>query len=148
MRKFSITTEIAAPAQRVWEVMRDVERWHEWTPSVTSIRRLDEGPLGVGSRLVIRQPKFPPAWWKVISVEPGRGFISASKAPGLRVVAHHFVEPTPAGSRATLSLDFQGLLGGVWGRWTKDINDRYLAFEAKGLKARSEDPSYRYQNTP
>jgi len=73
MRKFSITTDIAAPAERVWQLMRDTDRWHEWTPSVTSVKRLGGGPFAVGSR--------------------------------------------------------------------------YLAFEARGLKARSENPAFRHGET-
>jgi uncharacterized membrane protein len=144
MRKFSVTADIGAPAERVWEVMSDVERWHEWTPSVTRVRLLDAGPLAVGSRAVIRQPKFPPALWKVAAIEPGRSFTWVSVAPGLRVVGHHAVEPTAAGSRATLSLDLQGILGGVWGRLTRGITERYIALEAKGLGARSLDPGFRH----
>jgi uncharacterized membrane protein len=144
MRKFSVTTDVAAPAERVWEVMSDVERWHEWTPSVTRVRRLDAGPLAVGSRAVIRQPKFPPALWKVVAMEPGRRFTWVSVAPGLRVVGHHAVEPTAAGSRATLSLDLQGIFGGVWGRLTREITERYLGFEAGGLGERSLDPGFRH----
>ena len=147
MREFSITTDITAPAERVWQVMSDVERWHEWTPSVASVKRLDDAPLAVGSRAVIRQPKFPPARWKVSAIEPGRSFTWISVAPGLRVVARHSVEPTDGGSRATLSLDLQGILGGVWGRITKNINEQYLAYEAKGLKARSENPDFRHGKT-
>ena len=144
MRRFSISTDIDAPAERAWQVMSDTERWHEWTPSVTSVRRLGDAPFAVGSRVMIRQPKFPPALWKLTAIEPGRSFTWVSVAPGLRVVAHHQVEPTAAGSRATLSLDLQGLFGGVFGRMTKDITERYLAFEAKGLKARSENPGFRH----
>jgi uncharacterized protein YndB with AHSA1/START domain len=144
MRRFSTTTEIAAPADRVWEVMSDPERWHEWTPSVTSIKLLGKEPLAVGSRAVIRQPKFPPALWKVAAIEPGRSFTWISTAPGLRVVGHHSVEPTATGSRATLSLDLQGRLGGLFGRMTRDITERYLGFEASGLKARSENPAFRH----
>ena len=148
MRKFSITTDIDAPAERVWEVMSDAERWREWTPSVTGIRLLGGGPLAVGSRAVIRQPGFPPALWKVTSVEPGRGFTWVSAVPGIRVVAQHSVEPTAGGSRATLSLDLQGAFGGLFGRLTKGITERYLAYEAAGLKARSEDPGFRHEGTP
>ena len=141
MRQFSITVDIDAPAVRVWQVMSDTDRWHEWTPSITSITRVSKGPLAVGSRVIIRQPKFPPAMWKVISIEPGKGFKWVSVAPGLRVVAHHFVEPTGTrSSRATLSLDLRGIFGGWFGRLTKDITERYLGFEAAGLKARSENP--------
>jgi hypothetical protein len=118
--------------------MADVERWSEWTPSVTSIKRLDPGPLRPGTRLFIRQPKLPPALWRVVSVEEGNGFVSISSAPGVRVTANHFIESTPDGSRATLSIHFGGMLGGLVGRMIRGINERYLALEAKGLKERSE----------
>ena len=139
MRRFSIATDVAAPAARVWQVMSDVERWHEWTPSIASVRWLDRGRLAVGARAVIRQPKFPPALWKVTAVDPGRSFTWASTAPGFRAVGHHAVEPTAAGARATLTIELEGPLGGVWGRITRAITERYLAFEAAGLKARSEN---------
>jgi len=145
MRKFSISIDIAAPTSRVWEVMIDAERWHEWTPSVTSIKILGDKSLAVGTRAVIRQPSFPPALWKATAVEHGRSFTWVSRAPGLRVIGHHSVEPTPTGSRATLSLELQGVLGNFFGRLTKDITERYLAFEAEGLKARSENPNFRYE---
>jgi uncharacterized protein YndB with AHSA1/START domain len=146
MRTFNIAIDIAAPAERVWQVMSDIDRWHEWTPSVTSIRRIGGGPLAVGSRAVIRQPKFPPAMWKVAAIEPGRSFTWISTGPGLRVIGHHSVEPTAAGSRAALSLELQGMFGGVFGRLTQGITERYLRFEALGLKARSENPAFRHDD--
>ena len=142
MRSFSISVDIAAPPARVWQVMSDVDRWHEWTPSVTSIKRGDDGPVGVGTKLTIRQPKFPPAFWRVTKVEPGLGFESVSPGPGFRVIARHWIESSATGSRATLSLELQGLLGGLFGGMTKGITERYLAMEASGLKARSENPSF------
>jgi hypothetical protein len=94
---------------------------------------------------VIRQPKFPPAFWTLTVIEPGHSFTWISTAPGLRVVARHGVEPTARGSRATLSLELQGIFGGLFGRITRDITERYLGFEANGLKARSENPAFRIQ---
>ena len=143
MRHFSITVGIDAPPARVWEVMSDVERWHEWTPSVRSVRRLDSGPFTVGSRVVIRQPKFPPGIWKVTEIDRAR-FTWVARAPGLRVIARHWVEPSAQGSRATLSLELQGLFGGVFGSLTRAITERYLQYEAAGLKARREDPVFRH----
>jgi len=136
--EFSISTEIAAPPATVWAVMRDGERWPEWTPSVTSVKLLDPRPLAVGSRVVIRQPGFPPALWKVTELEEGRGFTWVSRAPGLRVTARHGVEPTPSGTRATLSISFGGLLGPLFGWLTRKVNVRYLGLEAAGLKQKSE----------
>ena len=133
--------------ERVWQVMSEVDRWHEWTPSIKSIKRLDTGPLALGSRVVIRQPRFPPAWWKVTSIEEGLSFTWRSVGPGIRVVADHSVKPRDHGSRGTLLLDLQGVFGGVFGRMTQNITERYLDFEARGLKARSENPSYHHGET-
>lgn len=144
MRHFSISIDIDAPAGRVWEVMSDIDRWPEWTAGVTSVKRLGDEPFAVGARAVVRQPRFPPALWQVTEVEPGRSFTWVSVAPGLHVVGHHEVEATATGSRATLELDLQGALGGFWGRLTKGITERYLGMEARGLKARSEDPAFRH----
>jgi len=144
LRSFRITTRIDAPADRVWQVMVDAERWHEWTPSVTRIKLLDHRPLAVGSVAVIRQPRFPPARWKVTAIESGRSFTWVSIGPGVRVVAHHSVEPAGPSSEATLSFEYRGVFGGLLGRLTASITERYLALEAHGLKARSEDPDFHH----
>ena len=133
---FSITVEIPAPLSLVWSVMADVERWPEWTPSVKRIVRLTPGSLAVGSRLRIHQPKFPPAFWRVIEAVPDSHFISVSTAPGLRVTAHHSMEPTPKVTLVTLSIRYEGLFGPLFARFTRNVNERYLAMEANGLKAR------------
>ncbi len=142
---FSLSIDIIAPAERVFEVMSDVERWHEWTPSVNSVKLHQPGPLAVGGRALIRQPKFPPALWTITAIEPGRSFTWISRAPGARVIAHHAAVPTSSGSRATLSLRYEGIFGGLLAWITEGITKRYLFMEAGGLKARSENPIYRHQ---
>jgi uncharacterized protein YndB with AHSA1/START domain len=141
MTDFAITIDIAAPPERVWAVMADVERWPEWTPSVTRIQRLDPGPLAVGSRARIRQPGLPPAIWHVSELVEGRSFTWVTRSPGVRVMARHGVEPIAGGTRATLSLRFSGLLGAVVARMTRRLNERYLALEAQGLSERSREPT-------
>jgi uncharacterized protein YndB with AHSA1/START domain len=137
MRDFSITVDIAAPPERVWAVISDVERWSEWTPTITRIERLDQGPLAVGSRASIRQPKLPPVVWQVSELLEGRSFTWVTQSPGVSVIAKHSVEPAGQGARATLSIRFSGLLGSLVARWTRGLNERYLALEAEGLRARS-----------
>lgn len=133
---FQIETEINASAELVWATMRDVERWPEWTPTVTSVRLLTPPPLAVGSRAVIRQPKLPPALCRMAELDDSlRSFTWVNSVPGVRVVAKHLVVPFSERSRVRLSLHFQGLLAGVLGFATRKLNNRYLAMEAQGLKS-------------
>jgi uncharacterized membrane protein len=138
MTHFSITVEIQAPPARVWAVMKDVERWHEWTPSITSITRLDHGPLAVGSRALVRQPKLPPAKWEVTELVDGSGFTWVSRGPGLKVTGRHTVQATQGGSRVTLAIEYSGFFGALLARLTQGLNERYIALEANGLKSQSE----------
>jgi hypothetical protein len=49
------------------------------------------------------------------------------------------------GSRATLRVTYEGLIGELLGRITQDLTQRYIEHEARGLKARSEDPAYHHR---
>lgn len=136
---FEVSIDIAASPDAVWAVMSDAERWHEWTASVTSIRLLDGGPLRIGSRALIRQPRFPPAVWKVTALEPGRSFTWKTGAPGMWAYGIHSVAPAPGGgSRAHLRLHYEGIFGTLLARLTRGITNRYLNMEASGLRKRSE----------
>jgi uncharacterized membrane protein len=136
--RFEDSAVIAAPASTVWEVYSDVERWPEWTASVTSVELLDPGPLRVGSRARIRQPRLPVAEWTVTEIDEGRSFTWVARGPGVRTTGTHRVEPDGAGARATAILEQGGPLGPVVGFLTRGLTKRYLAMEAAGLKARAE----------
>ncbi|MEV6638854.1 SRPBCC family protein [Amycolatopsis sp. NPDC051371] len=43
-------TFVQAPPSTVWKVQTGVEGWPDWQAAVTSVRRLDPGPLHPGSR--------------------------------------------------------------------------------------------------
>ena len=119
---------------RQWGLLpRDVERWPEWTPTVTSVRRLKD------SSFLIQQPKLPPAKWVRIELdEERRRFTWITRGPGMTLYACHAVEDLGGRSRAHLAIEFTGLLGPLFARLTAKLNDRYLALEANGLKRRSE----------
>jgi uncharacterized protein YndB with AHSA1/START domain len=136
----SIAVDIAAPPEQVWEVLVDVERWSDWTDTVTWVRRLDEGPLRAGSRAKINQPKVPETDYVVTELEPGRSFTWVATGPGVLTTARHVIEPLPGGgARVRLSVEQAGWLGSLMGRLYRGLTDRYLAAEAAGLKARCED---------
>ncbi len=135
----STTVDIAASPERVWEVLADVERWSEWTETVTWVRRLDDGPLRSGSRAKINQPKIPETEYVVTELEPGRSFTWVATGPGVTTTARHTIEALPGGgTRVRLSVEQAGWLGSFMGRFYRGLTDRYLATEAAGLKARCE----------
>ena len=137
-RIFDIAVDISAPPERVWQVMSDVERWPEWTASVQSVKRLDSGPFRVGSRARVKQPKFLPAVWEVTELDAPRSFTWVTRSPGVVASGRHRVESSSRGSRATLSVAYGGLLGGLAAKLLSGLTDRYLMYEAAGLKERSE----------
>lgn len=135
----SITIDIAAPVERVWEVLTDVESWPRWTPTVTSVRRLDAGALRLGSRAAIDQPRLPRTEYVVTALVPGRSFTWVATRPGVLTTARHDAEPLPGvGTRVRLSVTQSGWLGATMGRFYRGLTDRYLTNEANGLKARCE----------
>jgi uncharacterized protein YndB with AHSA1/START domain len=132
--------EVAAPVGRVWEVLTEVEGWPQWTDSVTSVRRLDEGPLAVGSRVEVSQPRIPIGTYTVTALEPGRAFSWEQRQPGSTVVAHHECTPlADGGTHVELRVVMSGVLGGLVGRLYARLTARYLVMEASGLKARAEE---------
>jgi uncharacterized membrane protein len=132
------TVTIDAPPGRVFAVLKDVERWPEWTPTMLSVERLDGGPFAVGSTAQVRQPKLRPAVWQVTEIEEGRNFTWTARSPGVRMTAGHLVEPHGRGSRVALSLQMSGLLAPLASRLYGKLIDQYVATEAQGLKLRCE----------
>jgi hypothetical protein len=117
-------------------VVLDVERWAEWTDSIRSVELLDPGPLRVGSRARVDQPKLPTVVWTVTEVDPERGFAWEYRGPGVRTVGDHWVEPLDGGSQVTLRLTQHGPVGAFTAWLTRGLTRRYLRLEGDGLAAR------------
>jgi uncharacterized protein YndB with AHSA1/START domain len=135
-RHFHTTRHVDAPPERVWDVLTDVARWPEWTPTVTSVERLDDGPLAVGSQVVLRQPRLPKASWTVTEVVAGRRFTWEATSPGIRSVASHEVVTETDGSRVTLELTQHGPMGAVAALAWRRLTQRYVDLEAESLARR------------
>ena len=140
MKTFRVVVDVSAAPAVVWPVIRDVERWHEWTASITRITRLDRGPLQLGSRAEVEQPKLPSNRFVVTALEEDRGFTWETKSPGLGGAGHHWIDPLDDGrrSRVTLGVDFSGPLAWIVALFYGRLTQRYIEMEAEGLKRRSE----------
>jgi uncharacterized membrane protein len=133
------TVEISAPAASVWDVYADVARWPEWTASVERVTPLDGPGLEVGRRFEIKQPRFPKLVWEVTAVEPGVSWTWRQRSLGGTTLAAHDVVAEGGGRTVVRQrLEQRGPVGVIVGFLTRRLTKRYLALEARGLKARSE----------
>jgi uncharacterized membrane protein len=136
------SVEIDAPAQLVWEVFSDVQRWPEWTASVTSLVGKDGANLAVGKRFSIKQPGMSKLVWKVTELDHGSSWTWVQRSPGVRVTARHWIIGQPGGrTLVRQQLEQRGVLGALVGRMMIKKTKRFLELEAQGLKARSEELS-------
>ena len=130
--------DIDAPATLVWDVFSDVERWPEWTASVTSLKALDGPGLAVGKRFEIKQPRLPKLVWEVTALD--EGIVVDVGAALARRPNHRCPRGAPrrrahAGPAAARPA---GPVGSLVARMMRGTTKRYLELEAQGLKARSE----------
>ena len=143
MRRIETTVDIAASPERVWSVMSEVLLMPSWTDSITSVELDPPGPLAVGSRARIVQPKLSAASWVVTELTPVRSYSWVSRAMGADVTASHTITPTSDGASVTLAVEYDGRLSTVVYGLTRKITTKYLRTEAEGLKKASESTSKR-----
>ena len=136
--EYRVTTAVNAPAETVWGLFTDVERWPQMTNSIDEARRIDDGPLRVGSEAIIKQPRLPRGRWKVTELQPGRSFVWATTSRGVTTAGGHAVEPHGQAAVITLTLRQDGPLAGLvrilLGRRTR----RYLSMEIEGFQRAAE----------
>jgi hypothetical protein len=105
----------------VWDVLSDLESWPRRIETVDIVELLTPAPVGEGSRVRLKQPKF------------------RQRSGGVTNVAGHRVEALEEGrSRLTLTLDMRGLLVAVVARFYKGLTNRYMTIEAQGMKRAAE----------
>src|SRR4051812_16918345 len=129
---------INAPIDVVWSVFIDVERWPTWAASFTSVELID-GPMRVGAKARIRQPRLPTVVWEVTNWEPGRSWTWVATGPGARTEASHVLTASGHGTVTEQTIVSSGPIGRLLAFAWRSMTRRYLAIEAEGLKRRSEE---------
>lgn len=136
---YRTSIDIDAPPERVWEVLIDVERWPEWTTSVTTVKRLETGMFRTGSNASIKQPKLREAIWRVVALTPQESFTWVARDRGVTTTARHVLKEREGGGAQALSHlqqtgPFAWFARLFFGRLTR----RYMEIESQGLKIRCE----------
>lgn len=113
-------TEIAAPAARVWELLEDVRRLPEFSPSTESVVGAPPRLTAVGqtyTQVGTLLGKRMESQWRVTALEPGRR-LSSEGSPGLGVhytITQIIESLDERRTRLRVELDYR-LPGGPLGR--------------------------------
>jgi uncharacterized membrane protein len=132
------TVTIEAPAEVVWDLTLDVAAWPGITPTMTSVERLDGGPIHVGSSARVKQPRQTTAVWTVTRLEQGREFTWQTKRMGMTMTGSHVVEPVGDHCRNRLSMDVEGRGSVLFGRMFGRMVATAIATENAGFRAKAE----------
>lgn len=94
-----------ATPNRVFAAMTDVEQWPEVISAITSIEKLSEGPVGVGTRFRETRKmmgKDRSEEMAFTAYEPGRGFTLGCQSCGCEMAFVHRFTPDGSGTRFEL----------------------------------------------
>ncbi len=137
--RFEHSIEIDAPQQRAWDVLTNLEGWPQRIETVDEIELLTPLPVGVGTRVRLKQPKLGEGTWEVTAWDAPSSFEWRQQASGVTTVAAHRVEALEDGrSRLILMLEMRGLLVPIFGRMFKGLTNDYMTREAQDLKRAAE----------
>ncbi len=126
---------IDAPVEVVWTATADITSWPDWTPTVTSVEPTTEGPAGLGSRYVLKQPMQARAIWEITEWTPGSRFAWEKPGRFLRFKATHVLEPAGEATSNLLILEATGPAALLLHPVLRTAGTRALQQENAGLKA-------------
>jgi ribosome-associated toxin RatA of RatAB toxin-antitoxin module len=139
---YATSTTTPAQPDRLWAVLKDVEKWPEWIEVYEEVRLADSGPLTVGARAHVKQRGLAAGDWTVTALDQGRVFTWESHQPGARLVGRHEISAEPGGgSRLALAFEMTGGLSGVLGTLLGRKVRRYVDLECARLAAVAAEPS-------
>ncbi len=137
--QFAQSIDIDAPQRRVWDVLTDIDTWPARIETVDEVELLTPAPMGIGSRVRLKQPKLGEGTWEVTAWDAPSSFEWRQKASGVTTLAGHRVEALDGGrTRLTLTLEMQGMLVPIFGRLFRGLTNRYMTLEAEGMKRAAE----------
>ena len=115
--------------------MVDVERWPEWASYMHSLRRQDDGPFGMDSRVKVTPKALTGSVWTVTEFDNGRSYTwQTVLAPGVKMVGGHVAEPDGGATMATFWLEATGPVGTILSPILSLVFLRNTRLATQGLK--------------
>ena len=124
--QFSATVEIEAPVGKVWRLIDELEQWPQWMPSIKRIERVTEGPLTVGSQLLVTAKVSRLTVNLLMTTtefEPERLAVMTGRALGTNLTRFYKFEPLNGKTRVTIGGEVSGLLARLARRGGKAVSE-------------------------
>lgn len=145
MPAFTITRQIAAPVERVWEILDDFGGISRWGPGIKHSELTSEGPVGEGAT---RHCDFAPMGGvneRIERYEPQRrmtiNLFETFKLPISGAVADFQLAPRDGGTLVTIDYTYTpNLMGRILKGATDQQMRKGLGGLAKALQRESEQP--------
>ncbi len=108
MAKYRTTVESSWAPERAFEYLADFTSVRDWDPSVVRAERLDDGPIGPGSRFHVvtefrgREVELE---YELIEHRPSHSLVLQAENARLRSLDRITIEPAGTGSRVTYDAD-------------------------------------------
>jgi len=143
MSTLIVSTHVAAPIERVFEVFTDIPKAAERIPGITKIEMLSEGPFRIGTRWretrVIMKKEATEEMW-VTGCDPPRSYAVEAESRGTHYDT--LFEFTPDGDGTKVTWTFKGtpltfgakLMSGVFGLLFKGMMRKFLLADLEALR--------------
>ena len=143
--RFEIVDTIAAPPEKVFRLITDVDRFGEWMPNFVRVENLTPGPLKIGSRFRETRKVFgrdSTEEFEVTQLDPPRllalfvdGTKGTSKKGEFRF--RHEFAPAPSGTRIRLAGEItkMGCFGSVFGFLFAGMFKKLIGKDVTALKS-------------
>lgn len=129
----------ATPAD-AWAVLTDIERWPEWTDTITRMSAEAGAPLGIGARVHVESPDGRKTEWTVTEFDEPRSLTWQMRpAAGVIVSSGHTIVPEGDGARVTFVVSTRGWVGRILAPLVDRQLRPNLESEVAGFKMRAED---------
>ena len=136
--KFKASADINVTAEKAWALVKNVEEWPKWIPSLKKIEKVTDGPLGVGSRVLVvaRSLITVNLLMTITEFVPGRSVIMEGKVLGVKMKRYYKMEPVNGRARLTAGGEVSGLLAFLVRRGGQRLSEEIV----QALKKKVEGP--------
>jgi carbon monoxide dehydrogenase subunit G len=129
------TIETRLHPQAAFDFIADFANASTWDPGTATSRRMDDGPIRVGSNFdlgVRMMGSVRPMAYRIVELEPGRRVVLAGSGSGVEATDTISFEPSPTGTRIDYRADIRltgwrrvlaPLAGGAFARLAREARD-------------------------